>query len=393
MSFGEISTSFINDLVKKGAYKEDTKTKLKFKLNGADCELDTKKGVNLFDICKIFNIQIQDIKTWKSKNGSYLQANYGELFTPKVKEGEENAPPPAPKRKPIMTANCNYIDPRFIVQCLMGTNIDFNNWVTNIILGSLIYHEENDEDSLNNYREHLNEHINESQIELAAKFKESKKENNNNKSAAQDEQKYLVFRFPTGDEGKPMVKPIGASRYTKEHKEKLAENGKYNIQDFEMGSSSKITAAVKKYLEDNNIVYNTSVGQINLPNDFTEEYFDEIKDDMIKQINELVDELSKEPVKQPKKTSAKKAAAKLQQLDEEVDEPAKEMKPKPSQKPKTTSKTATKKQTVKEQKEVKETKPKPSAKPAGKFGKYSVVKVKDDDDDNGELDISFNDDE
>ena len=385
MSFGEISTSFINDLVKKGAYKEDTKTKLKFKLNGGDCELDTKKGVNLFDICKIFNIQIQDIKTWKSKNGSYLQANYGELFTPKVKEGEENAPPPAPKRKPIMTANCNYIDPRFIVQCLMGTSIDFNNWVTNIILGSLIYHEENDEDSLENYREHLNEHINERQIELAAKFKETKKENNNNKTTTQDEPKYLVFRFPTGEEGKPMVRIFGANRYTKEQKEKLTENGKYNIQDFEMGNSIKIMAAIKKYLDDNKIVYNVAPGQINLPNNFTEEYFEEIKDDMIKGINELVNELSKESVKQPRKTSAKKTAAKLQQLEEEVDEPVKETKQKP--KPKTTSKSTTKKQTVKEQKEVKETKPKPSAKPAGKFSKYGV------NDDEEEFDISLDSDD
>lgn len=384
MSFGEISTTFVNDLVNKAVYKADSTTKHKFKLNGVDCELDTKKGVSLLDICKMFDIQIKDVKTWKSKNGSYLQNNFGEIITPKVKEGEEDEPP-IEKRKAIMTNDCNYIEPRFIVQCLMGTSIDFNNWVTNIILGSLIYHEEDDEDSLKNYRDHLNEHINETQIELTSKFKEVKKKSNK-KPTNPDEPKYLVFRFPTGEEGKPMIKTFGASRYTKEQKEKLSEDGKYNVQDFEMGSSSKIITATKKYLEDNDIGYNASVSQINLPNTFTEEYFNEIKDDMIKQINEIVNELSKEPIKQPKKTSTKKAAAKLAPLEEEVDEPIKE-KPKP--KPKTTSKSSTKKQTVKEQKEVKEKpKPKPTPKPTG--GKYSKYGVGDDDSDDG-LDISIDD--
>lgn len=382
MSFGEISTSFINDLVNKAAYKVDTKTKLKFKLNGADCEIDTKKGVNLLDICKMFNIQLKDVKLWKSKNGSYLQNNFGEIIKSKPKEGEENAPP-VEKRKAIMSADCNYIEPRFIIQCLMGTSIDFNNWVTNIILGSLIYHEENDEDSLKNYRSHLNEHINEVQIELTSKFKEIKKETNK-KTTNSDESKYLVFRFPTGNEGKPMIKTFNVSKYTEQQKAKLTENGKYNIQAFEMGSSSKIISATKKYLDDNDIVYNASVIQINLPDTFTEEYFDEIKDDMIKRINELVDELSKEPVKQPRKTSSKKAAQKLQPL-EETNEPVKDTKPKPSQKPKLTSKSSTKKQTVKEQKEVKETKQKPSQKPTGKFEKFEVS------DDEG-LDISIDSD-
>lgn len=372
MSFGEISTSFVNDLVNKAAYKADSTTKHKFKLNGVDCEIDTKKGVSLLDICKIFNIQIKDVKTWKSKNGSYLQNNFGEIVKSKPKEGKENAPP-VEKRKAIMTNDCNYIEPRFIVQCLMGTSINFNNWVTNIILGSLIYHEENDEDSLNNYRDHLNEHINESQIELTTKFKEIKKETNK-KATKPDESKYLVFKFPTGDEGKPMVKTFNASKYTAQHKQKLLENGKYNIQDFEMCNSPKIITAAKKYLDDNKILYNSTIPtQINLPDTFTEEYFDEIKDDMIKRINELVDELSKEPVKQPKKNSTKKATQELQPLDE-TNESVKETKPKPkpSQKPKTTSKTATKKQTVKEQKEIKETKSKTTSKPAGKFDKFEV---------------------
>lgn len=375
MSFGEISTSFINDLVNKAVYKVDTKTKLKFKLNGADCEIDTKKGVNLLDICKMFNIQLKDVKLWKSKNGSYLQNNFGEIIKSKPKEGEKDVTPNE-KRKPIMTADCNYIDPRFIVQCLMGTSIDFNNWVTNIILGSLIYHEENDENSLKNYQTNLNEHINETQIELTAKFKEIKKENNKNTNP--DEPKYLVFRFPTGDEGKPMAKTIVASKYTPQQKEKLTEKGKYSIQDFEFNNSPKILSATKKYLDDNEIVYNASPAQINLPDTFTEEYFDGIKDDMIKRINELVDELSKEPVRQQKKSTNKKVTQKLQPL-EEMDEPIKE-----KSKPKTTSKTATKKEAVKNQKEVKEIKP--PQKSAGKFNKY---KVSDDE----EMDFSFNSDD
>ena len=141
MSFEDISTSFINELVNNARFENKTKTSDKFKFNGHDCEVNSKKGVNLLDICAVFGIQLKRVKEWKSKNATFLQKYYGEIVKPKTKNNKSTETQPelqSERRKAIIDAGCNYIDPRFVIQCLMGSSIEFNNWVTNIVLGSLI---------------------------------------------------------------------------------------------------------------------------------------------------------------------------------------------------------------------------------------------------------------
>lgn len=383
MSFGKISTSFINELINKANIENVSKTLTKIKINGHDCEI--KKGqLNLSDISDAFGVKNAMIKEWKTKNGTYLQKHFGE----EVQVDSET------KRKPVIDMNCRYIDPRFLIQCMMGSSIEFNNWVTNIILGSFLYYNEDDENSLFKYIEKLNNDISNIQDQIESQRKENEIIQKQQKKSSENDSnitKFMIIGFPTDkDFGRPYIKIINSDKLNDAQIAKLKKQGTnsdgYKLSRIEFSNNSKLKAAIQKYLKDKDIKHNPSNLQITLTDSFTKEYFDSIKDEMKKNVGEIMEELSKAESEKKGKSKTKKS----DQLDtafEDEDE-VKEEKPKETKKktndkkPKEDKpKEPKKKDTKNETKEVPKQEPKPDNKPKTSSGKFDSNQVKFDDDD------------
>ena len=92
---------------------------------------------------------------------------------------------------------------------------------------------------------------------------------------------------------------------------------------------------IKKYLDDNKISYGCSVSTIYLTDKFTEEYFEEIKDDMIESITKSMEELSSETVnKQPAPRKQKNNNKPLMNLDKSLETKVENQKGKTTKNPK-----------------------------------------------------------
>ena len=364
MSFGEISTSFINELINKANIENVSKSLTKIKINGHDCEI--KKGqLNLSDISDAFGVKNAMIKEWKTKNGTYLQKHFGE----EVQVESET------KRKPVIDMNCRYIDPRFLIQCMMGSSIEFNNWVTNIILGSFLYFNEDDDNSLFKYIEKLNENISNIQDQIESQRKENETIQKQQKKSSENDPnitKYMVVGFPTDkDFGRPYIKIINSDKLNDAQIAKLKKQGTnsdgYKLSRIEFSNNIKLKAAIQKYLKDKDIKHNPSNLQISLTDSFTKEYFDSIKDEMKKNVEEIMEELSKAEAEKKGKGKTKKS----DKLDPDFeDEEVKEEKPKETKK----------KDTKKETKEVPKQEPKVENKPKTSSGKFDSNQVKFEDD-------------
>lgn len=386
MSFGEISTSFINDLVNKANIENVSKCINRIKINGHDCEVKNGK-LNLRDISDAFGIKNAIIREWKTKNGAYLQKHYGEEVKTESETDSET------KRKPIIDMNCRYIDPRFLIQCMMGSSIEFNNWVTNIILGSFLYCNENEDDSLFKYLEKLNENISNIQEQIEAQRKENETIQKEKKKSLENDSnitKYMVVGFPTDkDFGRPYIKIINSDKFN-DQIAKLKKQGNnpngYKLLKIEFSNNIKLKAAIQQYLKDKDIKHNPSNIQISLTDSFTKEYFDSIKDEMKKNVEEIMEALSKTEAEKKGKSKPKKSDqldTDFEDEDEVKEEKPKETKKKTNdkkpkeEKPKETKKKDTKKET----KEVPKQEPKVETKPKTSSGKFDGNQVKFDDDD------------
>ena len=361
MSFGEISTSNINDLVIKANIENISKCVHKVKINGHECEV--KKGqLNLNDISDAFGIKNAIIKEWKSKNGAYLQKHFGE----EIKTDSEI------KRKPVIDMNCRYIDPRFLIQCMMGSSIEFNNWVTNIVLGSMLYYNENDNESLFKYFENLNSNIINVQEQLETQRKETESTQKQQKKTSENDSnitKYMIVGFPTDkDFGRPYIKIINSDKLNDVQIAKLKKQGNnpdgYKLTRIEFGNNSKLKSAIEEYFKDKDIKHNPSNLQITLTDTFTKEFFDSIKEDMKEKVEQIMETLSKAEAEKKGKGKSKKSD-KLDTAFEDEDE-VKEEKPK-------------------ETKEVPKQEPKQDNKPKTSSGRFDSQQVKFDDDDDFEF--------
>lgn len=374
MSFAKISTESINTLVTKARVMKSPTSKGShiIKINGHDCEV--KNGqLNLINLAQIFNIDHNNIKQWKTKNAAYLTKMFGEQVKKNKSDNET-------KSKPIMDNGATYIDPRFAIQCLMGSNIDFNNFITSIVLSSLLYYSDSSDNNLSSIYERLEEDIPEIQKELEQKCTSFKSESTKDQKKHSDVNKIMVIAFPSDTElNTPFIKFFNSDKLSDTQINKLKKRGQnneaYKLVKIEFTNNPKLKEAVEKYLVDEEIKHETSNIQITLTNNFTEEYYKSIKNEMYNSINTTMEKLYNENKQETETRKTKRSSTKQPKLD--IPDEIEEEKTKPNPNKKNVKKGVVKKNKIKEE-VIEEEKPKSRSNSSnrvtigGKFTKFSI---------------------
>lgn len=386
MSIAKISTESINNLVTKARIMKSTTSKGSHfvQINGHNCEV--KNGqLNVVNLAQAFNIDHNIIKQWKTKNAAYLTKTFGD-------QDKKNKSEDKIKLKPIMDNGANYIEPRFALQCLMGSDINFNNFITNIVLGSLLYCDESNDDNLFNIQHRLEETIPGIQKEFEKKCTPIQKESPEKTKSSNDVNKIMVIAFPTDVElNTPFIKFFNSDKLSDNQINKLKKRGKnenaYELVEVEFSNNPKLKEGVEQYLVDNQIKHETSNIQISLTNSFTLDYYNSIEEEMYKSIEDnmtkLYDESKKNlEIKRATKKTTKKAVLEMYDENEaeEVDEI--EEKQKPVKQNKRTTKKSTKKSVDKKEPKEEKQLNKPSSRSASKTrvsGKFNSLAINDDD--------------
>jgi hypothetical protein len=385
MSFGNITTKQINDII-EGAKTNSSKSLKSYtiEINGVNCEVKDGK-LNVINLAQAFNVNHDVIKEWKTKMSSFLAKKYSDEYESKKSSEDSKSKP-----KSIIDNNSRYIEPRFAIQMLMACSIEFNNWVSSIMLTSFTYHKDNDKDSIFMYKTKLDDDLDKLKDDKLQLFeqnhKSTKTSDENSKSTKSTcAEKYMILLMPTDNKfDTPIIKFVTSDKWTDEQQRRLtkrADNDKAFVSYvFKFNNDLKLKPAVEKYLKDNDIDFRSTNIQINLTTDFTQNDLNDIKDTLVDDIKFIVKELNETESKQNNTEKLKPLNKQPKSKQSEPKSNPKQSEPKPNPKqsePKPNPKQSEPKPNPKQ------SEPKPNPKQSEpkpiKSNKFSELAIQDDD--------------